>query len=336
MRHIISNKLNIFLWLAVLCMTRCSSFIATNTHRVLTPTGVPTSSVTAPPTLLPFTGKIAFVSGDTPNYHIQVMNVNGSELMDITPPNLLYIGDLSWSPDGQYIAFAAWKDDAWRIFKIKPNGTGLIQLTIDKVGGSGPSWSPDGKNIMFLSSNPNILDYSGGPASQIYIMKSDGTEVRRFLVKTKPDNTIMTGSYRKDGLIAVVEPDTRQASTNYIVNSDGVIQKQFPELTMTETIAWSPDGKYVAYSPDRRVSDCWGIEIMKFDESERKCLMDQQTNPKVYFSGISWSPDGKYLIFTSNLDGDYDIYIIRSDGSRLAQLTNRPGDEGWAVWSAGP
>ncbi len=329
--------LKIFMWFEVLCLAGCSSFGTMNTlPPALTPTSAPTSQVTGSPPLLPFTGKIAFTTGIMPNFHIQVMNADGSEIMDITPPNLLYIRFLSWSPDGQYIAFAAWKDNAMQIFKMKPDGSDLVQLTSGIQSGGNPSWSPDGKNIMFTSSSQDILDDSGSPAAQIYIMKSDGTEVRRFLVKTKANNINMTGFYRKDGLIAIVEPVTKQASSNYIVNTDGVIQNQFPELTMSVTIAWSPDGKFVAYSPDPRISDCLGIEIMKFDKSESKCLMDQKPNSSIYFSGIFWFPNGKYIMFSSNLDGDWNIYVIKPDGSGLTQLTNMPGQEGWAVWSPLP
>ncbi len=330
----------IVVWFEVLCvagMTGCSSLLLKSTPTpALTPTSPPTSSAIASPMSSPFIGKIAFISGDTPHYHIHVMNADGSELIDITPPNLLYIRFLSWSPDGQFIAFSAWKDNEMQIFKVKHDGSNLVQLTFGERGGDNPSWSPDGERIMFSSSSQDILDDSGRPAVQIYIMNADGTEVHRFEVKTKTDNTNMTGSYRKDGFIAVNESITKQASANYIVNSEGVIQREFPEFTMTVTITWSPDGNFAAYSPDPRVSDCLGIEIMKFDKSEHKCLMNQKSNSSVYFGGISWSPDGKYVLFSSNLDGDWDIYAIKVDGSGLTQLTNMPGQEGWAVWSFGP
>lgn len=332
--------LKTFIWLAVLFTAGCSSFGAVNAPTPTpTPTSAPTFSVTVTPTLLPFTGKIAFVSYDNmDNHHINVMNANGSGLVDITPPNPpRKIEFLSWSPDGQYIVFDAWKDEVRQIFKVKSNGSDLVQLTFGKNGGSSPSWSPDGKSIMFASSNPDILDSTGVPgAPQIYIMNSDGTGMRRFVVKEKPDNTTMTGSYRKDGLIAVEEPITRYAVTNYIVNSEGVMQNQFPEFSTDTPIAWSPDGNFVAYSPGYRVPGCFGIVVIKFDQSEQKCLMDQQLNSSVYFVQTFWSPDGKYILFLSNLNGDYDLYVIRTDGSGLTQLTNMPGHEDWAVWWSAP
>ena len=38
--------------------------------------------------------------------------------------------------------------------------------------------------------------------------------------------------------------------------------------------------------------------------------------------GAAWSPDGKWIAFTSNRDGDPEIYIASVDGSQLTQVTN--------------
>lgn len=321
MKYIFSECSKILLWLIVLSMVGCSSV------------GGATSPVTVTPTLLSFPGKIAFISGNMPDYHIQIMNATGSGLIDITPPNLQNIRFLSWSPDGEYLAFSAWKDGKTRIFKIKADGSHLVQLTAGQLSGDSPSWSRDGKYIMFYSSNPNSQDFTGQPGAQINIMKSDGTEVRRFLVQSKPDNISMTGSFRGDSFISIEEPVTRYASDNYVVDLEGEIQKQFPVLTMTVPITWSPDGKFAAYSPDRRLPDCVGVVVIKFDRSERKCLLDKGPESSVYFGSISWSPDGKYILFSSNLDRDWNLYVIKPDGSGLVQLTHQLGGVSEAVWS---
>lgn len=38
----------------------------------------------------------------------------------------------------------------------------------------------------------------------------------------------------------------------------------------------------------------------------------------------AWSPDGSQIAFSSNRSGNYDIYVMNSDGSHLRQLTSDP------------
>lgn len=338
MKPKISSLIRIFLWIVTLYMAGCVPFGSiheTPTALVLTSTPIFPKDET--PTVLPFIGKVAFLStgklGD-PN-HIYVMNANGSELIDVTPPDLPTIADLSWSPDGKTLAFDAFKDNTIQTFKMKADGSDLVQLTLGKMGGSRPSWSPDGETILFTSSSPNIQDSSGDPVGQIYLMKPDGSDMRRFIVSTKADNTPMTGSYRRDGLISVSEPITRNSFTNYIVSVEGVIQKQFPKFVSGDYPIWSPDGKFYLFNSLRR--DCSGIVITKSDGSGEKCLIiGTKTNPPVYSSDASWSPDGKYLIFTANLENNNhlgNIYVMKPDGSDLTRLTNLSAGTIGEAWS---
>jgi len=343
MKPKISSLIKIFLWIVTLCMAGCVPFGSiheTPTALLLTNTPISLVILTSTPTVLPFTGRIAFIGDDKvlDYYHIYVMNANGSELMDITPPNLPAIAHLSWSPDGKYLAFDAFKDNAIQIFKMKADGSDLVQLTLGKMGGSRPSWSPDGETILFTSSSPNILGSSGDPVGQIYLMKSDGSDVRRFVVNTKADNTPMTGSYRKDGLVSVSESVTRYSITNYIVSMDGVIQKQFPKFVSEDYPVWSPDVKFYLLNTLR--SDCSGIVITKIDGLGVKCLfVGTKTNPPVYAGGASWSPDGQYILFSTNLEnnnGTGNIYVMKTNGADLTRLTNLPKGAGEAVWTALP
>ncbi len=49
---------------------------------------------------------------------------------------------------------------------------------------------------------------------------------------------------------------------------------------------------------------------------------------------VSWSPDGKRLALYANWGGDYEIYIINSDGTGLHQLTDNDVYDGFPVFSA--
>ena len=50
--------------------------------------------------------------------------------------------------------------------------------------------------------------------------------------------------------------------------------------------------------------------------------------------GPSWSPDGTKIAFSSDRDGNWEIYVMNADGSGATRLTtNRSADDGSPAWS---
>jgi Tol biopolymer transport system component len=47
----------------------------------------------------------------------------------------------------------------------------------------------------------------------------------------------------------------------------------------------------------------------------------------------SWSPDGTRLAFTSERDGNRELYVMNADGSGLSRLTDDPAEDSQPVWS---
>ena len=47
----------------------------------------------------------------------------------------------------------------------------------------------------------------------------------------------------------------------------------------------------------------------------------------------SWSPNGRHIAFHSDRDGDFEIYVMDSDGDNLRRLTNSPADDYFPSWS---
>ncbi len=47
----------------------------------------------------------------------------------------------------------------------------------------------------------------------------------------------------------------------------------------------------------------------------------------------AWSPDGAKIAFTSNRDGNPDIYVMNADGSGLTNLTNDSAVDYAPTWS---
>ncbi|MDE0022072.1 MAG: hypothetical protein OXT69_11935 [Candidatus Poribacteria bacterium] len=90
---------------------------------------------------------------------------------------------LSWSPDGQKIAFDALEEpmlanDAnvkYDIYVMNSDGSNIVNITDDPRTDVYPSWSPDGRKIMFGSLRDDPLNLA------LYMMNSDGSGVERFM-----------------------------------------------------------------------------------------------------------------------------------------------------------
>ncbi len=86
----------------------------------------------------------------------------------------------AYSPDGTKLAFDAHEDGVswesgtqWDVWVMNADGSGRRNLTAgNNVNDWGPSWSPDGKTIVFLSGLENVYD--------LHLMNADGTNVRRL------------------------------------------------------------------------------------------------------------------------------------------------------------
>ena len=125
----------------------------------------------------PKTGtQIAFVSGRTGLPQIYITDVDGTNLMRMTETG--YAVSPSWSPNGQFLAFA-WRRNygpgapgGQDIYVMDIATKQWVQLTHDGGVNDFPSWSPDGRHIVF--------DSTRGGSSQIWSMLADGSQQHKL------------------------------------------------------------------------------------------------------------------------------------------------------------
>jgi TolB protein len=140
----------------------------TNARRVTAYRGPDVSPVWNPKT----GAQIAWVSGRTGLPQVYMMQADGTNPQQMTDQG--YAVSPSWSPNGQFLAFA-WirhygpgAPGAQDIYVMDIASRQFVQLTHDGGRNDFPSWSPDGRHIVFQSNR------SG--SDQIWTMLADGTQ----------------------------------------------------------------------------------------------------------------------------------------------------------------
>jgi TolB protein len=130
------------------------------------------------PTWSPSGEQILFAATDPADGTNQlfVMDKNGANKTRIS--NLPSIrGRSDWSPDGSQIV--TYSGEAWHreVFIMNADGSGSHQLTPKGGNSQGPSFSPDGKWVVFTAYFDHYGDDHG---CEIYIIRTDGTDLRRL------------------------------------------------------------------------------------------------------------------------------------------------------------
>src|SRR5271155_3487988 len=92
--------------------------------------------------------------------------------------NLKFLSDLQLSPDNARLAFVVTEpptDDgrATHIWVYDQRSNTTRQFTYSKKSEKSPRWSPDGKQLAFLSNREGI---PGEDQQQLYVMRGDGGE----------------------------------------------------------------------------------------------------------------------------------------------------------------
>jgi serine/threonine protein kinase len=235
------------------------------------------------------------------------------------------------------------------------NADGSGQTVLPSPYISSPSFSPDGKRIVFTA-------WQGWPqGSGLWTLKVDSTDPQLVIrdgearyPRWSPDGTLVAYAARNslhiisanggdphklaDGSMQPSwSPDSQRlvfkgcdgpACGLYLMNIDGSGKTRLTTTADDTVPAWSPDGSKVAFAC--KAGETWDICTVSIDGSDRKNLTannpENDVNP-------AWLPDSSGIVFLSARQGRWEIWVMNADGNGQRKLIDAAVTADWGIVS---
>jgi TolB protein len=265
---------------------------------------------------------IYFTSDRTGYKEIWVMDADGSNQKQVT--NFKAIANFAAvSPDGDKIAFTLWpaltgQEPRIAVYSTDPVRKLSFYNQNSPLNGT-PSFTPDGKQIVYISSI--------GAARSVFIADANGANPRRLTfvdsIDAEPKVNPATG---RELAFTSDRTGPRQI---YVQNMDGSDLRRLTEGT-GEAVnpSWSPNGQMMAFAWNRGYA---GGKRNIFSMSASGGEYKQLTHDEGINENPSWDPGGSQMVFASDRTGSPQIWTMLADGTQLRQLT-KTGRNTNPVW----
>lgn len=197
------------------------------------------------------------------------------------------------SPDGRQIAFDSDRDGERGIYIADADGTHVRRVSGDGFAAI-PSWSPDGKTIAFVRSEPDRPR-----VWNLWTMELASGRSRRLT--SYRVGAPWGGSWFPDGRRIAYSHETSLVILDVATGARRVYNSPIGGRLL-RTPAVSPDGKHVMFQVFH--DGAWLLELA--DGSMRKILADPSAEE------YTWAPDGRRVAYHSRGSGNWGVWVMAS------------------------
>ena len=252
------------------------------------------------------------------------------------------------------------KRDVKEIYVADYDGANPRRITINRALNVFPSWSPDGRSIVYTSYRSGVPDLlisnifagtmeqptrgvgqnwlpvfspdgtrvafvsSRDGNSEIYVINRDGSDLRRLTNNPAIDST---PTFSPTGTQIAFTSERTGTPQIYVINVDGSGMRRISSESYADRATWSPAPfNEIAFSA--RTGPGFDIKILNIgDGTTRQITFGEGTN-----ESPAWAPNGRHLAFMSTRQGRSQIFTVDRDGRNLRQIT-REGNNTTPHWS---
>ncbi len=254
------------------------------------------------PAISPDGKSIAYITDDDGTNKIVVMEFDTKKKKNVALGNsseidVIHNEKISFSPDGNILAFSGEKTQKDYIFIYDIENEKLNKLPLDIFTVKSPSFSPAGKKIIFVGMERAYND--------IYEFNFEDNSVKK--ITDDPENQL-SPSYSPDGnFIAFSQEDTDTYQSDIFLFDSATGEKirltDFPG-NETEPV-FSADGEWIFFTSDENPGSPVNIYTVSVDGKKiEKC-----TNLLTGAFNLCTNPDGKSLLFVNYRNFRKDVYI---------------------------
>jgi Tol biopolymer transport system component len=253
------------------------------------------------------------------------------------------------SGDGERLAFLQWLGAGWSSIRVTDLNSSESHLIVQNAGEPfGLAWLPAGDKLLYASDPSRRADGNAtlGIASIPIIPTGPFAKFRSWWRPMKN----LTFSPATLGLEMAVQPSVadspesghtkaaflaRSVETNLTtaqIGSLGSKTLSVEQVTFDPALALapqlSPDCQSIAFASNR------GSKPMRIYRCDiHNCHPLQLTDIGEYQGSPRGSPDGRYVAFDSRTSGNWDIWVVGSEGGASSKLTDDPAEDVRPSWS---